>query len=159
MIRVLIVDDQNFVCEILQTSLESQPDLQVVGRANNGEIAIEQIEILDPDIVLMDINMPVMDGLTATQKIVRNFPQTNVIIFSNSDEDFLRQNAINAGAKSYFSKTAKTNEIIAQIRLIYQKYSDILPELKLGRIVSQTAEVSEEFILIKILLKKYKNIA
>ena len=80
MIRILLADDQDLLCEILQTSLESQLDLQIVGRANNGKTAIEKVDILRPDIALIDINMPVMDGLAATKKISRNFPETNPLL-------------------------------------------------------------------------------
>ena len=128
MIRILLADDQDLLCEILQTSLESHLDLQIVGRANNGQVALEKVEILCPDIVLMDINMPVLDGLNATEKIVQNFPETRVIILSASDSESDRQDAMVAGAKSYISKTAKANDIINCIRSVYQEGRVGLPE-------------------------------
>ncbi|NEQ28968.1 MAG: response regulator, partial [Microcoleus sp. SIO2G3] len=69
MIRVLIVDDQSLICQGLKTMLELQPDLQVVGIASNGEMAIEQVIALEPNLVLMDLRMPLMDGRAATRTI------------------------------------------------------------------------------------------
>lgn len=143
MIRILLVDDQDLFCEILKTSLQKEPDLKVVGRARNGKIALEKIERLRPDIVLMDINMPVMDGLTATEKIVHNFPETKVIIVSGNEEESDRINAINAGAKSYLTKTAKTIEIIEQIHLVYQEFArELAPEL--GGTIVQFNQAKQE---------------
>lgn len=144
MIRILIADDRNLICEILQTSLESQPDLQIVGRANNGKTAIEKVELLHPDIVLMDANMPVMDGLAATQKIMQKFPEMKVIIFSSSDGESFRQDAIKAGAKRYLAKTSKTNEIIEQIRSVYREGNIVTSELKQTEIWQQIDRVQKE---------------
>ena len=144
MIRILLADDQNLLCEILQTSLESQPDLQIVGRANDGETAIEKVDILRPDIALIDINMPVMDGLTATQKIVQHFPETRVIVLSGSDERSDRQDAIAAGAKNYVSKTASEQDIINCIRSIYQEGRVGYPELEQAEMLMQINQVKKE---------------
>ena len=144
MIRILLADDQDLLCEILQTSLESQPDLQIVGRANNGKMTLEKVDLLRPDIALIDINMPVMDGLTATEKIVRNFPETKVIILSGSDGESFRQDAMNAGAKSYIPKTAKANDIIRQIRLVYQQGSIASPELEPTGMMIEISQVKQE---------------
>ena len=144
MIRILLADDQDLLCEILQTSLESEPDLQIVGQANNGQIALEKIDLLRPDIVLIDINMPVMDGLTATEKIVQDFPETKVIVLSGSEGGYNRTHAIRAGARSYISKTAKTSEIIEQIRLVAQE--DIILDLNPGiaEAMSQLNQTKQE---------------
>ncbi len=144
MIRILLADDQNLLCEILQTSLESQPDLQIVGRANNGEIAIEKVDILRPDIALIDINMPVMDGLTATKKIVRHFPETKVIILSGSDGESHPQDAMAAGAKSYVPKTASESDIIDRIRSVYQEGRVGSPELEQTEMLMQINQVKKE---------------
>ena len=145
MIRILLADDQDLLCEILQTSLESQSDLQIVGRANNGEIAVEKVDVLRPDIALIDINMPVMDGLAATRKIAENFPETKVIILSGSDEKLDFDSAMKAGAKSYISKTAKANNIINQIRSVYHKSHIASPESELSEIMMQINQVKREF--------------
>jgi DNA-binding NarL/FixJ family response regulator len=145
MIRILLADDQDLLCEILQTSLETEPDLQIVGRANNGQVALEKIDRLHPDIVLLDINMPVMNGLTATEKIVHNFPETKVIVLSGSDDELLRANAIHAGAKSYIPKTAKASEIVEQIRLVYREnhfVEEVEPEIT--ETIMQLNQVKQE---------------
>ncbi|MEM8722318.1 MAG: response regulator [Cyanobacteria bacterium P01_G01_bin.39] len=144
MIRILLADDQDLLCEILQTSLESQPDLQIVGRACNGEMALEKVDILRPDIALIDINMPVMNGLVATEKITRDFPETKVIILSGSEGEYFRQDAINAGAKSYIPKTVKANDIINQIRSVYQQDRIISPEELPTEMIQEISQVRQE---------------
>ena len=144
MIRILLADDQNLLCEILQTSLESQPDLQIVGRASNGEMAIEKVDILRPDIALIDINMPVMDGLAATKKIVQNFPETKVIILSGSDDELYRQDAMSVGAKSYVAKTAREKDIINCIRTVHQEGRVGSPELEQTEMLMQINQVKKE---------------
>ena len=144
MIRILLADDQDLLCEFLQTSLESKPDLQIVGRANNGQVVLEKTDMLRPDIVLIDINMPVMDGLTATEKIVQNFPETKVIVLSGSDVEFDRVRAINAGAKSFIPKTAKAEEIVSQIRLVHQKGHIASPESNLTGSLMQIHQAKQE---------------
>ncbi|HEY9771531.1 MAG TPA: response regulator transcription factor [Coleofasciculaceae cyanobacterium] len=137
MIRILLVDYQDILCETLKTSLETEPDLQIVGRANNAEIALEKTAILRPDIALIDINMLVIDGLTATKKIVQNFPETKVIILGGSEQESYRSSAMNVGANSYISKTAKAKEIIEQIRKVYRESHIGSPELKLSETIIQ----------------------
>jgi DNA-binding NarL/FixJ family response regulator len=144
MIRILLADDQNLLCEILQTSLEAEPDLEVVGRANNGEIALEKIDMLRPDIVLIDINMPVMNGLTATEKIIQNFPETQVIVLSGSEDKSYYINAINAGAKSYISKTATAKEITEQVRKVYRESHSKSPEIEVTKTIMQLNQTKQE---------------
>lgn len=144
MIRILIADDQNLLCEILQTSLESQPDLQIVGRANDGEMAIEKADLLRPDIALIDINMPVMDGISATEKIVQHFPETKVIILSGSDDETARQNALAVGAIDYVAKTASQSDIVEIIRSVYQHGRADFPKLEQTEILMQINRVKQE---------------
>lgn len=144
MIRILLADDQDLLCEILQTSLEQQPDFQIVGRAKNGQEAIEKVDRLRPDIALVDINMPIMDGLVATEKIACNFPETKVIVLSGSEGQTDRLNAINAGAKSYISKTAKAIEIVEQIRLVYQDSFIAKTEPELEETIMQLKQTKQE---------------
>lgn len=87
MIRVLLVDDQVIIRQGLKSLLESKPDLEIAGDAENGQIAIEQVEALQPDVVLMDICMPVMDGVAATQLICQRFPGTKVLVLTTFDDD------------------------------------------------------------------------
>jgi DNA-binding NarL/FixJ family response regulator len=144
MIRILIADDQELLCEILQTSLEKEVDLQIVGRANNGQEALEKIARLRPNIALIDINMPIMDGLTATEKISHTFPETKVIVLSGSEGESDRINALNAGAKSYVPKTAKAIEIIEQIRLVYRQDLATESEIKLEDKIIQLNRIKQD---------------
>ena len=125
MIRILIVGDQTFLCEVLQSWLDIKKDFQVVGYANNGKIAVEQLEFLQPDIVLMDIEMPEMNGLTATKKICNNFPSIKVIVLSANYDINSLNNAFQAGAQGYLLKTNKTEELANTIRLVYKGYNQI----------------------------------
>ena len=87
MINVLIADDQKFVRKTIESYLELESDLKVVGFAENGEVAINQVETLKPDIVLMDIEMPIMDGFTATKTITERFSDTKVLMLSVYDRE------------------------------------------------------------------------
>ena len=144
MIRILIADDQDLLCEILQNSLADEPDLEIVGVANNGKAAIEKTDILRPDIVLIDINMPVMNGLEATEIIDNSFPETKVIILSGSDEELHRDRAFNAGARSYISKTSKARDIIEQIRKVHLEHDREFSESTLKQTIMQLNQVKQE---------------
>ena len=129
MTRILLVDDLTLICEILQTRLEAENDFQVVGSANSGHKAIQQVEKLQPDIVLMDIEMPGMDGLSATKIIKERFPQTKIIVLTgNSDADFLAK-SLKAGAQGYLVKTNKVEDIANTIRFVERGNHQIEPTL------------------------------
>ena len=129
MIRLLLVDDQELVCQGLQAMLNLESDLEVVGIANNGQTAIQQVEILQPDVVLMDIRMPVMDGREATRIICQRFPDTKVLVVSTFDEDDYIAHSIKAGAKGYLLKDMPCEELAQAIRLVYRGYSQMGPGL------------------------------
>lgn len=86
-IRLLLVDDQLIIRQGLRSLLEAKPDLEVVGEAENGQQAIAQVETLQPDVVLMDVRMPVMDGVAATRAICQQFSQTKVLVLTTFDDD------------------------------------------------------------------------
>ena len=144
MIRILLADDQNLLCEILKSSLEQEPDLKIVGRAKNGKIALEKVEQLRPDIALIDIEMPVMDGLTATEKITYNFPETRVIMLSGHEDESHRHSALKAGAKTYLPKSTQATEIIDEIRLVYQEGRVGSPESELTEIIMKLDRTKQE---------------
>lgn len=129
MIRLLLVDDQELVCQGLQAMLNLEPDIEVVGSANNGQIAIQQVEALQPDVVLMDIRMPIMDGREATRIIGQKFADTKVLVVSTFDEDDYIAHAIKAGAKGYLLKDMPVEELAQAIRLVYRGYSQMGPGL------------------------------
>ncbi|MFM2310969.1 MAG: hypothetical protein RLZZ04_245 [Cyanobacteriota bacterium] len=129
MIRLLLVDDQELVYQGLRAMLNLEPDLEVVGVANNGQAAIQQVEALQPDVVLMDIRMPIMDGREATRIICQRFPNTKVLVVSTFDEDDYIRHSIRAGAKGYLLKDMPVDELAQSIRLVYRGYSQMGPGL------------------------------
>ena len=129
MIRLLLVDDQELVCQGLQAMLNLESDLEVVGIANNGQTAVQQVESLQPDVVLMDIRMPIMDGREATRIICQRFPDTKVLVVSTFDEDDYIAESIKAGAKGYLLKDMPVEELAQSIRLVYRGYTQMGPGL------------------------------
>ena len=119
-ISVLIADDHTIVRSGVRLLLEAETDIRVVGEALNGREALELAESLQPDVVLMDITMPEMDGLEATKEIKTRFPQINVLVLTmhRSDEYFFEM--LKAGASGYILKGAKTSELINAVRVVYQ---------------------------------------
>jgi DNA-binding NarL/FixJ family response regulator len=118
MIRILLVDDQALLCEVLKTWLEVEQDFEVVGIARNGEEGIEKVDALRPDIVLIDIEMPGMNGLNATTIIRQRFPEVKVIVLSAHDDDAYVGKSVRAGAKGYILKNTTAEELAAKIRAI-----------------------------------------
>lgn len=110
-IRVLIVDDHPMVAEGIQSILESYDDIEVVGTLGNGQEAIDQAARLQPDVILMDLNMPGMGGLSATEIILEQLPGTRVLILSMHDSPEYISTALSHGAKGYVLKDVPTEEI------------------------------------------------
>lgn len=129
MIRLLLVDDQELVCQGLRAMLNLESDLEVAGVANNGRVAVRQVEKLRPDVVLMDVRMPVMDGREATKIICQRFPDTKVLVVSTFDEDEYITHSIKAGAKGYLLKDMPVEELAQAIRLVHRGYSQMGPGL------------------------------
>jgi len=129
MIRILLVDDQRVIREGLKALLEPESGLQVVGSASNGQIAVEQVEALQPDVVLIDIQMPEMDGVTATRLITQRFAKTKVLILSGHDDEQHLANALRAGAKGYLLKDTPAAELANAIRSVHKGYAQIGPGL------------------------------
>ncbi len=114
-IRILIADDHGIVRQGLRMYLKFDPDLTVVGEASNGKEALEQAEKLHPDVILMDILMPVMDGLEATAAIRRTLPDCEVIILTSVLDDAIIHQAIHAGASGYLLKDTGSDELCRAI--------------------------------------------
>lgn len=129
MIRILLVDDQTLVRQGIQTLLDLETDLTVVGTAVHGQQAVELVERLQPDVVLMDIRMPVMDGVAATREICRRWPHIGVIILTTFDDDEYVIEGLKAGARGYMLKDADSSEIIAAIRIVARGEALIQPSI------------------------------
>jgi len=126
-IRVLITDDQEIVRQGLAIIVRGQADLQVIGVAENGERAVELAREHQPDIVLMDIKMPKMNGIQATQKIVKECKATQVIILTTFDTDELIFAGIRAGARGYLLKDAPSEILLDAIRRVHSGESILNP--------------------------------
>ncbi|MBM7066705.1 response regulator transcription factor [Actibacterium sp. 188UL27-1] len=109
--RVLIVDDHPMVAEGIEAILESYDDILVVGTLANGQDAIDRIEALSPDVILMDLNMPGMNGLSATEIILEKAPDTRIMILSMHDSPEYINTALNHGARGYVLKDVPTDAI------------------------------------------------
>jgi two-component system, NarL family, response regulator LiaR len=118
-IRVLLVDDHAVVRGGLRFFLAGADDIEVVGEGASGVEALELVAILAPDIVIMDVMMPEMDGIAATRELRRRFPQARVIALTSFAEGELVQRALQAGAIGYLLKDTQGNELIAAIRTAY----------------------------------------
>jgi DNA-binding NarL/FixJ family response regulator len=141
MITLLLVDDQNLIRQGLKALLELEPDLQVIGEAENGQIAIELFQQLQPNVVLMDIRMPVMDGVMATQQICQQFSQANILILTTFDDDNYVATAIKNGAKGYLLKDTPSEEIAAAIRAVDLGYTHLAPGMMAKVMSSQINQV------------------
>lgn len=114
--RLLIVDDHDLIRESTQLMLEGEPDLEVVGEAVNGRHALELCRQLRPDLVLMDVRMPEMDGLTATREIKKEMPAISVLVVSAYESEDYRREAASAGATDYILKDAERRQLLEAVR-------------------------------------------
>ena len=120
-IRILLVDDSHTFREALKQYLAPQPDFLIVGSVDNAQTAIEQVKTLNPDIILMDLEMPGMNGLQATKVIAQQFTQTKVIVLSSHDEEKYINQVLNIGAKGYLFKNTPIEELAHSIRFVHQR--------------------------------------
>jgi DNA-binding NarL/FixJ family response regulator len=120
-IKILIVDDQKLFAESLQLLIEgeSQNKIMVIGKALNGVEAIEKFEQLHPDLILMDIRMPVMDGVEATGILKRKYPSVKVMMLTTFDEDELALKALSNGATGYVLKTIGAEDLVLAINAVH----------------------------------------
>ena len=138
MTSVLIADDQALVRVGLRKILENEPETTVIGEAVDGEDAVSVAGRLRPDVVLMDIRMPVLDGIEATRRIVRTHPDTRVLILTTFGLDTYVYDALRAGASGFMLKDAPPEEISAAIRIVASGEALLAPTV--------TRAVIEEFV-------------
>ncbi|GFN31571.1 response regulator [Paenibacillus xylaniclasticus] len=137
-IRLLLADDHAMVRKGLQMFLSMQTDLQVIGEAANGQEAIDRTAELLPDMILMDLHMPVLDGIEVTKRLKQSHPDIKVIVLTSfSDEDHVLP-AIRAGAKGYLLKDIEPDELVRAIRRVWQGQVELHPDAA-GRLMSLLA--------------------
>lgn len=129
MIKVLFVDDHEMVRIGVSSYLTAQPDIEVIGEADNGKTAIDLALELRPDIILMDLVMKEMDGIEATRRIIELWPEAKIIIVTSFLDDEKVYPALEAGATSYMLKTSKASEIAEAVRSTYHGQSVLEPEV------------------------------
>ena len=129
MIRLLLVDDQALFREGLRTLLSLHEDLQVVGEAGNGLEALAAADALHPDVVLMDLRMPVLDGVAATRRLLAAHPTTRVIVVTTFDDDELVFDGLRAGAVGYLLKDVSSDKLVEAIRAAARGESFLQPSI------------------------------
>ena len=139
-IRILIVDDSGVIREGLKVMLETNADFEIVGTADNGKSAIRLVEEYKPDVVIMDLEMPKLNGISSTQAICERYSDTKVVIFSgHTDNSYITQ-SLEAGAKGYFLKKTPIEEVVQGIKNVHKGFCQFAPGL-LENYVSHTAEL------------------
>ncbi len=121
--RVLIVDDDERVRNALTIFFDTRADFVVAGEASDGAEAVARCKQLHPDVVLMDLNMPGMDGVAATRRIRKDCPHLPVVVLTNSSEWERIEAALQAGASAYLLKSANMDKIVDTLRLVHRKHA------------------------------------
>jgi DNA-binding NarL/FixJ family response regulator len=158
-IRVLIADDHVTVREGLAAMIGRQPDMTVVGEAANGREAIDLWRKHHPDVVLLDLRMPLLDGVGVIEEIQRQDASARVIVLTTFDTDADLSNAIKAGAKGYLLKDAQREELLEAIRKVYAGATCIPPSLvaKLAASMSSEALTGRELDVLTLLARGKSN--
>ena len=171
MVRVLICDDQTVVREGLEAILSTDPEIQVVGLASNGKEALALVPDAEPDLVLMDLKMPVMNGVQATRSLRRLFPDLYVLVLTTFADDEWIFDAIRAGASGYLLKDTRRADLIAAIKRTVTGETFLDPQIA-GKLIQQVASspvlpteksalpeklTPRELEVLRMLVKGYNN--
>lgn len=148
-VRVVLIDDHDLLRRGIRTMLERQGNVEVVGEADDGSRALEMVEAHDPDVVLIDVIMPNVDGIEATRRIKDTFPNVGVVVLSGHDEQQFIFDAIKAGASGYLLKSAALEEVVDTVESVAKGAGRIDPAIA-SRVLNefrnyQAAEVAEVF--------------
>ncbi len=141
-IRILLVDDQALFREGLRTLLSVYEDLTVIGEANNGQEAIEFVAQDQPDVILMDLRMPVLNGVAATKQICTQFPQCRVIVLTTFDDDEHVFDGLRAGAVGYLLKDVPSEKLVEAIRTTAAGQSFLQPSVA-AKVVAEFTRMSD----------------
>ena len=150
-IKVLIADDQELIRQSLQIVLSTQEGIQVTDSAANGREVLHSVELIRPDVILMDIRMPEMDGVQCTQLVKEKYPDIRIIILTTFDDDEYVYSALKYGASGYLLKGISMNELVEAIRKVYNGSAMINPDIagKMIRFFSQMAQGSRPAIQVE----------
>ena len=129
MTTVLLVDDQALLRMGFRLVIESEPDLEVVGEASDGRVALDQVAALAPDVVVMDVRMPGMDGIEATRRVVAEHPGTRVLVLTTFDVDEYAFAALRSGASGFLLKNARPHDLVEAIRTVAAGSSVVAPRV------------------------------
>ena len=140
-IRVLLVDDQALFREGLETLLSVHQDIQVVGQASNGQEAVEVAAQVQPDVVLMDVRMPILNGVQATRRLQKALPQCRVIVLTTFDDDEYVFDALRAGAAGYLLKDVPSARLVEAIRATARGESILEPSVA-AKVIAEFTRVS-----------------
>ena len=160
-IRLLICDDQAIVCEGLRAMLTPIPEIEIVGVANNGIEAIDLTRRLQPDLVLMDLKMPRINGIQATKSIREQFPQVRVLVLTTYDADEWVINAIRNGAAGYLLKDTPQEELVKAITNTVRGWNPIDPHVAgklMDRVVQQSFAPEQDQKLISSLSEREREV-
>lgn len=157
MIKVLVADDQELIRQSLQIVLDSKPNLEVTDVASNGMEVVQCVRRKKPDVILMDIRMPKMDGVTCTKIIKENYPEIKIIILTTFDDDEYVYNALKFGASGYLLKGVSMDELVNAITTVHSGRAMINPDIaaKVVRLFSQMAKAD---YTIPVEMKGEKNL-
>jgi DNA-binding NarL/FixJ family response regulator len=142
-IRVLIAEDQRIVREGIIALIEDEPQIEIAGEATNGQEAVDLVERLRPDVVLMDLQMPVMDGPEATRQIKARAPEARILVLTTYATDEFIFKALRAGAHGYLLKDTSADELLAAIEAIHAGQTQLAPAVA-ARLVAGVSEDQAE---------------
>ncbi len=143
-IRVLLVDDHAIMRDGISALLDLQDDIEIVGEACEGQEAIDKAEKLKPDVIIMDISMPEMDGLEATRRIKKKTPSMKVLVLTQHDNREYILSTIRSGSDGYLPKRALGSDLVAAIRAVYQGHSFLYPTAAGALIEDYRRQVEKE---------------
>lgn len=141
MIRILLVDDQALFREGVRTLLSIRPDLEVIGEAENGREGIEMAAELRPDVILMDLRMPVLNGVAATKQLQKEQPESKVIVLTTFDDDEYVFDGLRAGAVGYLLKDVSSDKLVEAIRAAANGESFLEPSIA-AKLVAEFTRIS-----------------
>lgn len=132
-VRVLVADDHEIVREGIRTLIQAQPGWQVTGEASNGRQAVEKAKELKPDVTVLDIGMPVLNGLEATRQIVKNDPRSKILVLTVHESDTLIQDVLEAGARGYVLKSDAGRDLVTAVNAV--RSNKVFFTSKISRVV------------------------